>query len=76
MQYFLLSVSTDNELRRLVDCRKYLQFTTLVNITSADGKVIMLQSWQGKYITGRNYPVHGQDNIHADIWIEKFDNKC
>ena len=44
MQYFLLSVSTDNELRRLVDCREYLQFTTLVNITSADGKVIMLQS--------------------------------
>ena len=48
MQCFLLSNPTDNELRCLVDCREYLQVITLADITSADGKEIMLQAWQGR----------------------------
>ena len=49
MQYFLLSNPTEIELRYLVDCREYLQVTTLADITSADGKEIMLQVWQGRF---------------------------
>ena len=48
MQCFLLFNPTDNGLRRLIDCREHLQVTTLVDITSVDGKEIMLQAWQGK----------------------------
>ena len=44
MQYFLLLNPTDKELRCLVDCREYLQVTTLADITSTVGKEIMLQA--------------------------------
>ena len=43
MQCFLLSNPTDKELRCLMDCREYLQVTTLADITSVDGKDTMLQ---------------------------------
>ena len=43
IQCFLLSKPTDNEVRRLMDCREYLQVATLADITSVDGKEIMLQ---------------------------------
>ena len=46
IQYFLLFNLTDNELRCLVDCREYLQVSTLTDITSADGKEIMLHARQ------------------------------
>ena len=44
MQYFLLLNPTDKELRCLVDCREYLQATTLANITTVNGNEIMLQA--------------------------------
>ena len=47
MQCFLLPNSTDKELRCLVDCREYLQGTTLADITTADGTEIMLHTRQG-----------------------------
>ena len=31
-----------------MDCKEYLQVTTLVDTTLADGKEIMLQAWHGK----------------------------
>ena len=43
MQFFLLTQPTTIELRRLVDCREYLQVTTLVDTTSVDGKDMFLQ---------------------------------
>ena len=49
MQYFILSNPTEIELRYLMDCREFLQVTTLTDITSADGKEIMLQVWQGRF---------------------------
>ena len=48
MQYFLLCNPIEKKLRCLVDCREYLQVITLTDITSADGKEIMLQAWQGR----------------------------
>ena len=48
MQCFILSDPIDKELRCLVDCREYLQVTTLVDMTSVDWKKIMLQVWQGR----------------------------
>ena len=47
MQCFLLEKSIDTELRRLMDCREYLQVTTLSDITTVDGKHILSQSWHG-----------------------------
>ena len=44
MQSFLLAKPTDIELRRLMDCREYLQITTLSDITTVDGKNILSQS--------------------------------
>jgi len=49
MQCFLLSNPTEKELRCLMDCREYLQVTTLADITSVDGKDTMLQVWQGRF---------------------------
>ena len=46
MQCFLLAKPTDIELRRLMDCREYLQVTTLADITSVDGKNILSQTWR------------------------------
>ena len=48
MQYFLLSNPTEIELRYLMDCREYLQVTTLAYITTIDGTEIMLHAWQGR----------------------------
>ena len=43
MQYFLLTQPTTIKLCRLMDCREYLQVTTLADITSVDGKENLLQ---------------------------------
>ena len=50
-----LSNPTNNELRRLVECREYLQVTTLADIKSVDGKKIMLQVWHGKLYKRKVY---------------------
>ena len=47
MQCFLLTKPTKHELRRLMDCREYLQVTTLAEITSAAGDKILLPFWNG-----------------------------
>ena len=49
MQCFLLSNPTDKELRCFMDYREYLQVTTLADITTSDGKEIMLQAWHGRF---------------------------
>ena len=47
MQCFLLTKPSNHELRRLMDCREYLQVTTLAEITSAAGDKILLPFWNG-----------------------------
>ena len=47
MQCFLLTQPSKHELRMLMDCREYLQVTTLADITSAAGDKILLPFWNG-----------------------------
>ena len=73
MQYFLLSNSTDKELRCLMDCREYLQVTTLAYITTIDGTEIMLHAWQGR-IYKRKVFLHSwprqppRKHLDWDLW--------
>ena len=48
MKCFLLTKPSKQELRQLMDCREFLQVTTLVEITSAVGDKILLPFWCGK----------------------------
>ena len=73
MKCFLLSNPTDNELGCLVDCREYLQVTTLVDITTVDGTEIMLHAWQGRIYKRKVFsflwprqPPH--KNLNWDLW--------
>ena len=47
MQCFLLTKPSKEELRRLMECREFLQVTTLAEITSAAGDKILLPFWNG-----------------------------
>ena len=73
MQFFLLPNPTDKELRCLVDCRQYLQVTTLADITTADGTEIILHTRQGRiykrklfsYLWPRQPP---RKNLDWNLW--------
>jgi len=75
MQCFLLSNPIHKKLRCLIDCREYLQITTLTDITSVDGKQIVLQVLQGRiykcnvfsYSWPRKSP---RKHLEWDMWIQ------
>ena len=48
MQYFLLTQLSKQELRRLMDCREFLQVTALAEITSVVGDKILISFWKGQ----------------------------
>ena len=67
MKCFLLSNPADKELRCVMDCREYLQVTTLVDIISVDGKRSCYKHGKVDYTNGSSLTFRDQENLHAKI---------
>jgi hypothetical protein len=56
-----LTTQAGRELRRLNECRMFLQVTTLADIVDAGGSLISVLSWQENVIVALGFTVNGLD---------------